>query len=87
MMPAFKDFLVKDTDKWTLEEKRNILRMLKFEPEKVVQIVAQHLEDWGTQYIALTGKIAACYDNSGDDPKELVEAWKEKYATELAAIT
>ena len=86
MDQEFKEWLLKDSDEWSPQQKNDILRMLKFNPEQLVKNISLAMEDWGTVYIQNTGKVLAQY-NTFTDAQELVEAYKVRFADKLAAIT
>ena len=85
MNSAFKKWLIDDSKNWSPEQKKDILRMIKFEPEKMVQLISENLIDWATVYCLQAGRTIASYD-SVIDAKELLTAYQGHFITELAAI-
>ena len=86
MHPAFKEFLIRDTDGYTPEQKQDFLRMLKFKPDQVLKIISENLIDWGTVFSLKTGTLMASY-NHHEDAQELLEAYQKYFAAQLATIT
>lgn len=85
MNAEFKKWLIADMANADHEAKQSFLRMLKFEPDKVAEIVSANLMHWGTYFVAETGTIIGGY-NDEEDAQELVQAYKEHFAKEMATI-
>ncbi len=86
MDPKFKEWIIKDSANWPAETRRQILRMLKFEPRKFFHSVLDDLKDWGTRYTMSTSHTLASCDKDDDAAKELIEALEQHFASELAEI-
>ena len=85
MHPAFKEFLIKDTEGYTPEQKQNFLRMLKFKPDQMVKIISDNIIDWGTIFCFTAGTFMTT--NLPHDAQELLRAYQEHFAKDLEAIT
>jgi hypothetical protein len=85
MNQAFKEWLIEDSDKWTPVEKSTFLRLAKFEPDKVLQILSANLNDWGIVFSIRT-RTSLCV-NPNQDAQDLFAAYKEHFASDLAAVS
>ena len=81
---VFKSRLIENHEKMNPEHKKNFLRLLKFHPERVRQIIASNLEMWGMNFAIKTGRILQI--NQSVDPAELLVAFQDHFAEELAAV-
>ena len=82
----FKEWLIKDSDTWNPAEKRNALALMRENPERMVQIIFDNMEDWASHYLSGTGRaVVDSYRRS--DAEELMEAYKKHFAAELSLGT
>ena len=86
MTDGFKNFLMADVRKWTPEVKKELLHMLKFNPDDMVARFAENLGDWRTIYMTSCAEVMVCNYSTTDDAREFVEALKQHFAKELEAI-
>jgi hypothetical protein len=85
MNQRFKEWLIRDSDEWSHQEKQNFLRMAKFRPDKAVQIISDNIWRWGTAAMCEIGSFDIFDVDS--ESREIFAAWQEHFANELAAIT
>lgn len=86
MNQAFKEWLLKDSINWTPQQKDEILTKLKHEPESFTRKIAESLDHWALAFVCKTGNALVIYSTL-DEATELVQAYKDRFATELANIT
>lgn len=75
MNAEFKKWIMENSNKWSPEQKQNFLRMVKSEPERAVAIISSSLNWWAVAFTEI---------DCDRDPKEILEAYKEHFAAELA---
>ena len=89
MNQEFKDFLIRDMKSCAPEDRQEFLRMLKFKPDQVVNVISANIIGWGTSFVMKTGRVLGGYDIKSDiqsDAQELLRAYQEHFAEELGAI-
>lgn len=87
MRQDFKDWIIEDVKDMSPEQKRNFLHMLKFEPDKMVDVVAPHIaDDWAMAFVSKTGRALIINDPRGD-AQDLLADLSLHFAAELAATT
>ncbi len=82
----FKEWLIKDSNTWNPAEKRNVLALLRENPERMVQIIFDNMEGWAFSYTSATG-LAVVDSSQRSDAEELMEAYRQHFATELSLGT
>jgi hypothetical protein len=78
----FKEWLIKDTATWTAEQKQSALDILQNDPERMVQILVDNMQEWATTFTTSTGIVVV---DSWDEAaaRELMEAYRAHFASEL----
>ena len=66
--------------------KLNFLKLLKFAPDKVVQVIANKLSEWKTIAVFRLGITLAIY-NESQEAQEILEMFQKHYAQEMASVT
>jgi hypothetical protein len=87
MKKEFMDFITKKHDEFPPKEKQAFLRMLKQNPQKVIQITASSIGNWIPIFLIESKERCAIAVNVRDDSVELVEYFKQYFAEELKTIT
>jgi hypothetical protein len=86
MDQKFKEWLISQHELADPETKHDFLQMLKFSPDKVLQIFSSHIRIWVTQANYYTRAKFEVHD-CNQESQEILKAFQEHFAKELAAIT
>ena len=86
MDDKFMAWVIAQHENFTKFEKQVFLRMLKCEPEKVLQVFLSNFTTWMFSYGAETGETSFTY-NQNSDCQQLLEGMQKHFATQLAEIT
>jgi uncharacterized protein (DUF2249 family) len=85
MDTRFKERIIKDHENMDPKNKQEFLRMLKFAPDQVLHIISDHMPNWQMNH--MTTAAEPFYVDFDLDPPELLKAFQEHFAAELATIT
>ena len=85
MDTKFKERIIRDHENMDPKSKQKFLRMLKFLPNQVLRIISENMPKW--QQIHMTTATEPFYVDFELDPPELLKAFQEHFAAELATIT
>ncbi|MFA6190104.1 MAG: hypothetical protein WC711_01130 [Candidatus Staskawiczbacteria bacterium] len=85
-MTLFEQWLIDDIEKQSRSTKKIFLRMLKFEPARVLVSISTNLIDWATQFVAEKGKAVSYLPDDDTVAKSILASWQEQYKAELEAI-
>lgn len=85
MDQVLKSWIIRQFDQSGGEAKENLLRRLKFEPEKLQGNVRDNLHHWCQVCTVQTKQATFC--DLDADPPEIMEALREHFKKELDLIT
>lgn len=84
MNQEFKDFLLEETKKWPEGNKTLVLDALKNRPDKLKAFIMSSFDDWAGAYAMKSRKVL--HVRYEEDSNDLMEAWRELFKDELAAL-
>lgn len=86
MDKRFLAWIIKQHEKLEGKNKHCFLQGLKFQPEGVLRFIKENLENWAMVAVATLGIPISIY---GHDllAKEVLEAFQQHFATDMAVIT
>jgi len=87
MTEGFKNFMLRDVERLTGDQRRDFLRTLKFDPAFVERFIFENIMDWITSFMISSQKEAILCNDLKGDSRLLRIAYEQHFAEELALIT
>ena len=81
----FKAWIIDQHEKFPIDKKQIFLRLLKSDPEKVLQIISNNITDWAIVYSMQTSEMSFAY-NHNEICRDILKAFKEHFAVQLAEV-
>jgi len=79
------DWIIKNNAKSTRQDMQIFLRMLKFNPRTILDVISDNINHWG-HACARELKKDLKFSNSKEECRDLLHAFQNHYAKELAMI-